>query len=161
VGVGDRLHDREAETEPVLVSRAIAVEPLKGLEQPLDFRLGHDRSGVHDGDDRVSVPDTGHDLDPSLLGVVPHRVVDEVHDEAFDQARVALHGNRGERGVEHQTEMLRIRAATEDDPVGNGGEIEGLLAFEAGLHARQGQECVDEPLLLRARNKHAFVRSAQ
>jgi hypothetical protein len=78
VRVGDRVDDREAEAESVVVVSAAAVESLERLEETLDL-LGWDRrAGVRDGEEAVPVAAPGGDLDVSARAVVADRVVDQI-----------------------------------------------------------------------------------
>jgi len=48
VGVGDRVHDREAEPSPVGAGAGVRPESLERLEQAGELAGGNHRSGVRD-----------------------------------------------------------------------------------------------------------------
>ena len=91
----------------------------------------------------------GGDADVSADGVVVDGVVEEVGDEAFDEARVARAWRRLEGQLEMEAVTLEFgRVAVEDSVVGEGCEVEGLVSIEAAFAAGEGEQRVGQLLLL-------------
>src|SRR5262249_55134570 len=74
VRAGDRIHDREAQPEPVAVAPPLAVESLERLEQPLELRRRDDLPAVLDRQHREAALRRRRDRDPAAGDVVPDRV---------------------------------------------------------------------------------------
>ena len=145
VGVGDGLDDREAEPEPGRIGSARGVESLERLKDPLEFAGSDCGAGVRDRDDRSAVPALGCQLDAAAGGVVADRVRDEVGDEPFDETRIA----RRAGGLEVHVEGKPVVVCRRCGGGGDGGEVDGLVAREAALAAREGEQCFDQAQVCR------------
>src|SRR5439155_21871733 len=78
--LGDRPHDREAETRAAAAPRLVrAGEPL---ERPAQERIRKSRPVVSDG--HLDRPVDGRRLEPHLAVAVPERVVDEVPERLLE-----------------------------------------------------------------------------
>jgi len=69
--------------------RGAVAEPLERLENPLGVRRADGRAGIGHGQLGCGGRGAGADPDVTGSGVVSHRVVDKVGDEAFGQQRIA------------------------------------------------------------------------
>ena len=94
----------------------------------------------------MTVAGVGRELDAAAVDVVVDGVVDEVGDEPLDQARVAGRVRRSSRGVEGEAAWSAAAAAVARDR----GEVDGLMAVEAALAAREREQRFDQALLLLA-----------
>ena len=160
VRVGDRLDDGQAQAQS-LVADAVGGQPLERLEEPVDGGGRDLGSGVGDGKDRAVFPALGGDVDQATRTVVPQRIVDQVGDQLLGQLRTARGGCLAERVVERQVPLPGFGLAYGEDRAGQVGQVEGLPLVQAGLSARQREQCVDEPLLFGARCQDPFMGGAQ
>lgn len=88
--------DRQPEAEAFPVTGALGVEALEGLKEPFGGGFGDDWSGVGDREVGVAFPDLGGDSDVTSGHVVAQGVLDEVGDEALNEATVAGGRSGGE-----------------------------------------------------------------
>ena len=103
VGVGYRLHDREAQPEALGVAGAVGGERLERPEQPLELAERDGRAAVVDGDDGPVVADFGARASMWPCGdVVAGGVADQVGDEPLDEPRVAARLCRLEVGGDRE-----------------------------------------------------------
>jgi hypothetical protein len=156
---GDRPDDREPETDAVAVAvcTAVAVPPLERHQKSLDLFRRDERAGVGDPEHRAPRPGPGGGVDPSLdvhaalPDVVTHRVVEEVLDQALEQAPIAFNRNRAtvcQRGVElRPPSAARISG---EHVVDHRRQIDRLAAIETLLAPGKGEQRLDQPLLLLA-----------
>src|ERR1700722_3863804 len=79
---------------------------------------------------------------------MPDGVVDQVGDQARDQARITGSRGRGQDGVDGDTPAVGFRLAVEQYLAGELSEVEGLPALYPALAAGQRQQRVDETFLL-------------
>ena len=98
---GDGPHDREPETHAVTVCTAIALQSLKRQQKSLDLFRGNGRAGVGDSERRPGPGvEPGPDVHVPSWDVVTQRVVDEVPDQALEQAPVTLNRSALQRGAD-------------------------------------------------------------
>jgi hypothetical protein len=118
-------------------------------------------TGVGHRQDGASATSVGDYSDAAGGPVVTDGVVDEVGDELFDEPGVA--GGRGRRELGSQVEgvVLRRGAPGSEDGFGHVGQVEGLTAIEAGLSSGEGEERVDQLLVLDAGGEHSLVRGPE
>ena len=93
--------------------------------------------------------------------VVAGGVVEEVRDEALDEARVASAWRRLEGRVQMQAEALKLGRAALEDLVGERCEVEGFVPVEAALAACEGEECIGQLFLLLAEGEQPFGGGAE
>jgi hypothetical protein len=96
----------------------------------------------------VSVTGSGGDLDVAAGGVVVDGVLDEVADEPFEQARVAVDRRGFQGGVDGQFETFDLAALGVQDVLGGLREVAGFSVLESGLGAGEREQPVDQVLLL-------------
>ncbi len=103
----------------------------------------------------------GADLHLAAGHVVPDRVVHQVADQAFGQARVAHRGGRVQRGGQLNVVPLRVSGPGLDGRPGQGRQIERFRLPDAALAAGQGEQRVDQLLLLLAQGQRLGAGRAQ
>ena len=104
----------------VRVASAVGAETLKGFEQAVDL-LGHDhRAGVSHRQERATGFGSRDDLDSPIGNVVVHGVVEQVSDEAFDEAWVAFGGSGFGARLQLQSEARGLGLKCQQDGVGDG-----------------------------------------
>jgi hypothetical protein len=81
---------------------------------------------------------------------VAQRVVHQIRGQLLGQGRAALCGCPVERRVQRQVPGLRVGLTGDQDLAGHGGQVEGLRFVRACLAPRQGEQRLDELLLLGA-----------
>ena len=163
VSGGDGHHDGQAEPEPVAVARsgALRAEPLKRLEEPVDLVRRHHRSRVGDGHD--GVPGVGSRAHPGRAGrpVVPDGVVDQVGDQPFGQTGIAEGGGGPEVGLQGHAAGPGLVVAGGHDGADHVAQVESFLPVETALAAGQGEQRLDEPLLLIPCGQHPLAGAPQ
>ena len=89
---GNGFYDGETEAVPLALAETGTIEPLEGLEEPLDIAGIDNGAGV--GDRQVSQAVPGAGLYPGRAAgrVVAQGVVHEVGHQPFHEARVARRG---------------------------------------------------------------------
>ena len=88
---------------------------------------------------------------------MPDRVVDEVGHQPLDETRLAEGRGGIERDLEFQSALLELGTTGGEDGLGEVGEVKGLTPGEAALAAREGEQGLDQPLLLLAGGEHPPV----
>ena len=131
----------------VTAGRARA-EPLEGLEQALDLGGRDERPGVSYRQEGLAVADSGADADLPPGDVVPGGVVDEVGGQLLDEKRVAVNSGGFEGGLDPQAQVADRGADGGQRGAGDGGQVEWLVLAVGGFAACQGEQRVDEALLL-------------
>jgi hypothetical protein len=90
----------------------------------------------------------GGDPDVPARRVVPDGVVDQVRGQLLDQQQVTVEGGGLEVGADAEAQAADLRARDGQGLGGDGGQIEGLPDGGAGLAAGQGEQRLDQALLL-------------
>ena len=93
--------------------------------------------------------------------VVAQRVVDQVRGQPLGQPRAARRQRGAERGRNGQVPVAALGPAGSHDLAGHVGQVEGLVRVEACLAAGQGEQRIDELLLLGAGGQDPLVGGAQ
>jgi hypothetical protein len=150
VSVRDRRDDRQPQSEPVPLPDPVGGEPLERLEEPVDLLGGNVGSGV--GHRKRGRPALGvrANVHGSVRDVVPQRILDQVRDEALDQAPVARDGGHVERGDGLDPPHRRLGLVSTHHLAGDLGQVEGGGAIDSPLPLREREQGVDQLLLLRA-----------
>jgi hypothetical protein len=149
---GDRPDDREPETHAVTVCTAIAIQPLEWHQESHDVFRTDARSCVGDPDRRLLGPGTG--VDPSLdvhmalRDVVTHRVVEEVRDQALEQAAVALNPCVRQRRTDLRPGFGSL--VCDEHVTDDRRQIDRFAVIETLLAAGEREQRLDQPLLLLA-----------
>ena len=167
VRLGDGVDDGETETETMTVTLAVAAalpvgrQSLEGLDETLDLVVGNDWPAVGDREGRLRAGGLSGDLDVSVRVVVADGVVDEVGDEAFDQSRVP--GRQRGRQVfgEVDASLCHLVAAGCEHSSDDVGEVDGVPAGDAALAGGQGEQGVDEALLVSAKSEGLLAGRAE
>jgi hypothetical protein len=154
MGGGDRLDDRQAESEPVVVAGPVGDEPLEGLEQAVELVWGHVGSGV--GHLEAALTSSGVDQDFNVAAgvIVVQGVVEQVRHEAFDKVGLARNDGGMDRHVEAHVPGGGGWLAGVSYFLGNDRQVEGLAPVEASLAAGKSQQRLDQLFLLLAGFEH-------
>ena len=148
VGGGDGLHDREAEPVAVGQADALVAEPPEGLEQTLQFDEWDDGSRVADRQPRAVGCGAGRNLHGAIGGVVAHRVVEQVRDQARNKGWVADRVSLVEGRIDLDAAALCVILPAVDDLLREPSEVEWLPGLDAAFAGGERQQRVDQPLLL-------------
>ena len=153
VGVGDSLHDREPEPDPIGRGAFLRAASLEGLEEPGEFAGRDHGPGVRDHDGRVAGGGVRGDVEPASWHVVTDGVLYQVRDEALDQQRVA--GCSG--GLERRGAPELVMIVRSQDFGGGRGEVDGLPSQIAVLAVDEGEQRLEQPLLPPAGGNNALA----
>jgi hypothetical protein len=148
VRLGDRLYDRKAEPMPSCGPNSFGSDLLERLEQPVHLLRPDDRACV--ADEQVRSPPDGpcDNFDCSSPGVMAQRVINEVRHQALDQSRVTDDLCPGELGLNVKISTPCLLGSRDEYMLGEIRQIGLLPHFETAFARREGEEGVDEPLLL-------------
>lgn len=133
---------------PVIAVHAVSPEPLEWQQKAANLIWREMRSGVYHRDSCPSRLGLRGYLDMTSGNVVAHGVVHEVGDKPLDQPRVATGRGRVQVASQFDSAAYRVRFPGQDCVFGHGGEVDVVAPFGSGLAARQGQERLDQSLLL-------------
>jgi hypothetical protein len=156
----DGPDDGQSEPVPVLVVGPARIEPLEGLEEAVDVRGRHERSGVRHRQNGPAVLHLGHDLDPAVGHVVANGVREQVDHEPFDKQGVSIQG----RGFCHLVDVDPISAGlglqTGQHRGDGGGEVDRFVVVQPAFAAGQGEQGFDQAGLLIAGGEHLLGGAA-
>ena len=144
----DGPDDGESEPVPVLVVRPARIEPLKGLEEAVDFSWRDERSGVGHREHGLALLHPGQDFDSAVDNVVANGVGEQVGDEPFDEKRVALEGSRRGHLVDVDPQSVDLWLEVDKGRGDEGGEVNGFVCSQPAFAAGEGEEGFDEVFLL-------------
>src|SRR5580704_15142048 len=147
---------------PVALAGGLAAELLKGFEEPADLGVGDDRPGVGDRQEGPSGASPGGQGDASVVVVVADGVVEEVGDQSLGELGIAYGRRGGDVGVNLEPRASgALDYALRQGLAGDFREVEGLLLIEAAFAAGEGEERVDETLLVYTRDEELFADAAE
>ena len=154
----DRGDDRQPEAEAFAVAHPVAGQALEGLEQPLDLLGGHDRPGV--GDRELDL--AGESLAPSPGRVRPAMLWRSALSTRFDTSRSIRRRSPLNGAGSSDASIWTPRAAASaracgDRLAGDRGQVDPLPRFDPALPVGQGEERVDQLLLLGALVEHLLA----
>src|SRR5450759_3188737 len=109
VSVGYGPDDGQAKSVPAAVDAADGVQPLEGLEEPVDLPRRDRRAAIGDRQNGAAVLLSGGDLDRTAGNVVMHGVVEEVGGQALDEVQVAQQGCGTDRRLDVEPPGARSR----------------------------------------------------
>jgi hypothetical protein len=160
---GDRFHDRKSEAKAVVVGsgRAVEAPSLERLKETFHFPGRDNRAAVRDPDEALAVLRGGGHIDPAIGHVVSESIVDEIGHQALSQLRVANGDGRSQRGVDAQAPALRLPDAVGHHLADHVGQIEELTVLQSPLATGQGEQSLDDLLLLPARGQQVLARGPQ
>jgi hypothetical protein len=143
VGIGDRLHDHEAEPNAVAAPRS---ESLEWLEETLKVAGNDDGTRVRDGEMREPRLGTGRKVDPAAGHVVPDGIRDEIGNEALEQLRVAARESR----FEHDCPFESAQVVSPKRLIGKRREVDRDAPCQPAFTASETQARLEQSLLLQA-----------
>jgi len=98
------------------VAGAVGAGTLEGLQESLDLAGGYDWTRVDHGEDGVAGAAFGAHVDAPAGDVVLDRVVEQVADQSFEQARISAHWSTVEPGMHVQPRGVALELVAEQLP---------------------------------------------
>jgi hypothetical protein len=127
---------------------AARMQPLEGLEKPVDLGGRDDRPGAGHRQDGVAVLGSGRDFDAPAGDVVAYGVADQVGGQPFYEEGITVEVRGLGSGLDVQPQAADPGAGGCQDRAGDGRQVHGLALAEAALAAGQGEQRLDEAFLL-------------